>query len=258
MRSWTALIVTTAASISIAHAQGTLSQGADQPTDESNAAESQSSRTGSPDTATGVTPNTPDAAAPSATRPVTTGRRDSSSNTDSDRRHSKQGATSTAQAGMNDPELASLTTEKFVHRAAASGMKELQAAEIALRNSTNEQVKGYARELIADHSKQNRQLTTLAAQNNIQVSKDLPSKDRDNLNKLRNQTGDEFDQAYMQQMVMDHQKAIALYQSCATAEQVNEQVRQFCSGQLPTLQAHQRDVRELDTTDRSQTAASDE
>lgn len=185
-------------------------------------------------------------------RTSTTGTTTGASGTMSDHTHSN----GTPSAMRNDPALQNLTTEKFFNTAAAAGMKEVQAAELALHNSTNEQVKSFARQMISDHTKQNSQLTTLAAQNNVPVPKDLPSKEKADIEKLRAATGTTFDTAYAQQMKMDHEKAIALFQGCANGNQIKNDVRKFCRDSLATLEEHSQAASNLDTRPNATRAAS--
>lgn len=176
----------------------------------------------------------------------------SSSGTMSDHTH----MTGTTASTRNDPELQNLTTEKFFNKAAAAGMKEVQAAELALRNSKNEQVKSFARQMVSDHTKQNSQLTTLAAQNSIQVPKDLPTKEKADIDKLRAATGTTFDTTFSQQMKTDHEKAVALFQSCANGSKIANDVRKFCRDNLSTLEQHNQAASTLDTRTNSTRAAS--
>lgn len=159
-------------------------------------------------------------------------------------------------ATRNDPELQNLTTEKFFHTAAAAGMKEVQAAELALRNGKSDQVKSFARQMVSDHTKQNSQLTTLAAQKNVQVPKDLPAKDEADIEKLRAATGSTFDTTFSQQMKLDHEKAVALFQSCANGKKIASDVRKFCSDSLPTLEEHNQAASNLQTRSTTTRAAS--
>jgi putative membrane protein len=158
-----------------------------------------------------------------------------------------------------DPALAELTTEMFIQKAAASGMKEVRAAEIALRQAGAEQVKEFARAMIAAHSRQNSRLSTLAVQDNIQLPKELPAEQREEMERLSGRTGAAFDEAYAQQMRSDRQQAVVLFRSCARSMRVRDEVRNFCTTQLPALQEHQQQARMLDQqSNATRSAASEE
>lgn len=166
--------------------------------------------------------------------------------------HDAHGSSSAAAV----EELKNITTEKFFREAAAAGTKEVQAAELALRNGKSDRVKTFARDMISDHTKQNSRLTTLAAQNDVQVPRDLPEKDKADIEKLRTTTGATFDTTFAQQMQMDHAKAVALFQACANSSKVAKDVQAFCRENVATLQEHSRDARGLDTGAGSTRAAS--
>lgn len=196
------------------------------------------------------------AAALSAHADDRTGKIASGSGADTMSEHSDMSGAATATRA---PELQNLTTDKFVNTAAAAGMKEVQAAELALRNSKNEQIKSFARQMVSDHTKLNSQLTTLAAKSGIQVPKELPAKDMIDIEKLRKETGATFDTAFSQQMQQDHQKAVSLFQACSNADQITTDVRKFCRDGLGTLERHSQAAVALDApTNTSRAAAADE
>jgi putative membrane protein len=173
--------------------------------------------------------------------------------------------TSSGQHGMDHSrmdsataaEMKNITTEKFFEKAAAAGMKEVQAAELALKNAQSDQVKSFARKMITDHTKQNSRLTTMAAQNNVTLQKDLPAKDQAEIEKLRNAKGATFDTAYAQAMEKDHQKAVALFQGCANSGKVASDVKSFCRENLATLQEHLQAANTFDSGT-SRAASTDE
>ena len=126
-------------------------------------------------------------------------------------------------------------------------MKEVHAAELALRSSKSDPVKSFARQMVSDHTKQNSQLTTLAARHNVNVPQDLPDKEKAQIDKLRATTGATFDTTFVEQMETDHEKALALFQSCSTSEAIAADVRKFCRDSLPTLEQHHKLVENLES-----------
>jgi putative membrane protein len=52
-------------------------------------------------------------------------------------------------------------------------------------------------------------------------------------------SGAEFDKAYMQHMVGDHEKAVALFQTAANSAQ-DADIKAYATKTLPTLQEHAR------------------
>jgi putative membrane protein len=237
MRTWTSLVMTLAAATALsAYADDRTSTTTD--------------RTGS---STGSSMSTDSSSTPSSTsRPATT----PGATATGDRHDMSHGTAGSMSSAKNDPELQNLTNDKFVQKAGAAGMKEVQAAELALRNSKNEQVKSFAREMVSDHTKANNQLATLASQNNLQVPTTLPAKDKEELDKLRAQTGTSFDTAFAQQMKLDHEKAVALFQSCAEGSKLKADVRKFCQDTLPTLEEHHQAANALDSKSNTTRAAS--
>ena len=66
---------------------------------------------------------------------------------------------------------------------------------------------------------------------------DISHQDAETYNQLSKLAGPEFDRAYSQEMVKDHQKDIAEFKKGETSAQKPD-VKQFAQKTLPTLQSH--------------------
>ena len=137
-----------------------------------------------------------------------------------------------AQQGTN-----STADVKFAKEAAAGGMAEVQMGQMAVQNASNEQVKKFGQRMVDDHSKAGDQLKGIAAKDNIPLPADLNAKDKATMQRLQSLKGAEFDRAYMQDMVKDHQHDVADFQKEA-ANGTNPDLKGFASQTLPTLQEH--------------------
>jgi len=101
----------------------------------------------------------------------------------------------------------------FVANAASGGM-------VVRGNSPD--VKNFGRRLVADHSDAGAKLQAVA---------------RSSYNKLRNLSGADFDRAYADAMVKDHEQDIAAFEREAKSGK-DPGVRQFAQDTLPTLREH--------------------
>lgn len=125
----------------------------------------------------------------------------------------------------------------FVRDAAIGGKAEVQLGQLAEQNAQSEQVKQFGQKMVQDHSRANQQLEQIASQKGIQLPQQPDAehmKEYDRLSKMR---GAEFDRAYMQHMVRDHDKDVKEFEKEAQNGK-DPEIRNFAQQTLPTLQQH--------------------
>jgi putative membrane protein len=134
----------------------------------------------------------------------------------------------------------SLNPDKdFAMKAAQAGMAEIAEARIALKNSQRPDVQIFARRMIADHTKANEQLKTIAKEQGIELPNAPDDGDLMRMKQLGALAGKDFDNAYIQQEVKDHQAAVALFAQESDSGQ-NPQLKSFATTTLPTLKEHDK------------------
>ncbi len=92
----------------------------------------------------------------------------------------------------------------FVKTALEGGMAEIQLGQVALQKSNDANVKQFAQKMVDDHTKMGDQMKLLAQQIGVKVPDGPSKKDKAIIAKLQELNGDEFDKAYMKDMVKDH------------------------------------------------------
>ena len=125
----------------------------------------------------------------------------------------------------------------FVTKAAEAGLAEIAEARVALKNSQRPDVQVFARRMIADHSKANEQLKSIAKSEGIEMPAAPSDQDLMRLKAMGALAGEEFDNAYIQQAVKDHDAAIELFTQESASGQ-NSQLKSFASETLPTIKEH--------------------
>lgn len=132
----------------------------------------------------------------------------------------------------------------FAVKAADAGMAEIELGKLALEKAANQRVKDFAKKMVNDHEKANDELMTIATRHNITlppvVSKDHADKQR----KLREKSGAEFDEEYMDLMVQDHDKVVSLFED-ASSDAQNADLKAFASKTLPILKKHHDEARAI-------------
>lgn len=137
--------------------------------------------------------------------------------------------------------------QEFLIRAAEAGNAEIKFSELAETRANNDQVKDFARQMVREHKQMSDQLSSYAKELKTAV---LAGLDKDanaayqRLSKLR---GDEFDRAYMQQMVEDHEKAVRLFEGEAKSSGTSD-LKTFAEKNLPTIRDHLKHARSVLST----------
>jgi putative membrane protein len=127
--------------------------------------------------------------------------------------------------------------DTFAKKAAAGGMVEVEMGKLAADKATNDDVKAFGKRMVDDHTKAGEQLKQVAKQENIQLPTELSAKDKAEKDRLSKLSGDAFDRAYINHMVMDHKKDVADFQKEANNGQ-DDAIKNFAQQTLPTLQDH--------------------
>lgn len=126
---------------------------------------------------------------------------------------------------------------KFMKEAAEGGMAEVALGQLAAEKASGSDVKKFGQRMVDDHSKANDELKQLASQKNVDLPQDLSAKDKATKATLEKLSGEEFDQAYMKDMVKDHKKDVSDFRRESKSAQ-DPDVRTFATKILPTLEDH--------------------
>jgi putative membrane protein len=107
-------------------------------------------------------------------------------------------------------------------------------------------VRDFAKRLEKDHTEANLELLKLLDAQRIDVSRDMTpyQETADRLSKLR---GDEFDRAFVQQMVKDHEETVAKF-AAEAKEGLNPELKAYAAKLLPILQEHLQLARDMAAT----------
>lgn len=135
-------------------------------------------------------------------------------------------------------EPGNLNTQAFVTEAAQAGHAEVELGLLAQKNGRAPEVKSHGQQMVADHGKANAELATLAKSKGLAIPAGPSPQQKVVAMAMEERTGAEFDAAYIEQMVNDHEKAVALF-TAATQSQ-DPQIRAFAQKTLPTLQRHKQ------------------
>jgi putative membrane protein len=157
--------------------------------------------------------------------------------------------TSTASAtttGVTGGSVTAMSNEdkEFVSKAGMGGLFEVQAGNLALQKAQSADVKSFAQRMVTDHSKANEELQQLATTKGLALPAELDGQHKSAVDHLTSLSGAEFDKAYMQHMVEDHDKDVAEFDKASTSAQDTD-VKTWAGKTLPVLQQHQQLAKDI-------------
>jgi len=125
----------------------------------------------------------------------------------------------------------------FYKNAAEAGIAEVDEGQMAQDKGTNQEVKDFGAKMVKDHGAANDKLKALAAQKNISLPTSTSVGMMANEAKLKVESGDTFDRAYIKTQVKAHEMAVRLFAKEANSGQ-DPDAKAFASDTLPTLRSH--------------------
>ena len=128
----------------------------------------------------------------------------------------------------------------FYQQALDGGRKEVDAATLATTSASDAGVKSFADMLVKDHTAMNQQVAAAAGQADAAA----PAPDASATADLQGKTGADFDRAFVDKMVADHQATIALFENAAQNAST-DQAKSLAQGALPKLRAHLQTAQDL-------------
>jgi putative membrane protein len=151
-----------------------------------------------------------------------------------------QGKTVWLAAAISSVTLASASfaadESTFLQDAVQGSLAEVQMGQLAQQNGGSEDVKAFGQTLVTDHTKSMDQASALAKSMNVQVPTEPKPEAQQEYEKLQGLQGAEFDKAFAEHMVMDHQKEIDKFEE--QAQGGGDEVAQFAKQTLPVLNTH--------------------
>lgn len=135
----------------------------------------------------------------------------------------------------------------FLKKAASTGIGEVELGKLAAQRASNERVKAFANEMVADHTRLNQEVQALAAQKKIELPTTLDDKHQEERRQLAELSGTDFDRAYMAEMTKGHEKVVQQFEAAAKTSK-DEDVKAFAARTLPMLEGHLAQAEQIQGT----------
>lgn len=137
------------------------------------------------------------------------------------------------RAGLNDQDL------HFLREAAYINEVEIQTGELAVEKSSDPFVSEYAKEMIHEYQASLEEVRQIAASKNVDLPQDLPNEMSHLVMHLENQTGDTFQDAYINCQSDGHRMASDEFKF-EIENGKDEDVKAFAVKTLPEVMLHYR------------------
>ncbi len=155
--------------------------------------------------------------------------------------------TPSAQAPTTAPLAANvMSSAAFVQTVANSDAFEIQSSQLAAQSAGRQDVKEFAAMMVRDHTATSRELSALAPQLNLTPpSPQLDAGKQRQIDSLREQNGETFDDAYLDAQVAAHRDAVSLFENFAANGEPGR-LRDWATTTLPKLREHLDHVQGLE------------
>lgn len=151
---------------------------------------------------------------------------------------------SPAAAQPNEDAQKKGADHQFAIKAAQGNMAEIELGKLALKKSTNEEVKQFAQTIIGDHTSAQTELKSLASRQGINLPGGIDQMSKSTVTQLDKLTGAAFDRAFIEDMVKDHDQAVNDFETEASSGS-DAALKDWASKTVPTLKEHQRMAKEI-------------
>lgn len=148
-------------------------------------------------------------------------------------------------------------TEKFITGAVIGNRLEIDSSKLALDRSEDPTVREFAKMMVEDHEAAMENMKSVVPNDSAPaLGADYDAKHQQKLDALRNTSEANFDAAYVKTQTEAHDEAVALFSGYAQSGDEKD-LKQFAAATLPTLKAHQAEIKSFrKTADGYQAAAS--
>jgi putative membrane protein len=163
-----------------------------------------------------------------------TAQKDSTEKADST--NNKYDSLNNKQTGTGDRAISG-PDARFAVEAANGGMAEVELGKLAQEKAINLKVKEFGAMMVKDHSMANREMKELARSKKITLPAAIDSEKQKLKTELSGKSGADFDKAYVEAMVKDHQEDIAAFEEARKKVKYPE-MTSLIDKALPMLKMH--------------------
>jgi putative membrane protein len=132
----------------------------------------------------------------------------------------------------------------FAMAASRGGVAEVETGKLAAEKASSADVKAFGQQMVDDHGEANQRLKSIADGQNLTLPRTMNAKQQATYDMLKSKTGAEFDKAYVDAMVKDHEEDVKAFQREADKGK-DEQIKAFAAQTLPVIQGHLEKIKAI-------------
>jgi putative membrane protein len=132
----------------------------------------------------------------------------------------------------------------FVMLVTGANLSEIANGQLAAKQGNDADVRKFAQMMVTDHTKANKELTTLANEKKWGVSTSVDREKQAFHDRLAGLSGNELDKAYLQNQVNEHKNVIALFEQ-EVRDGKDADLKAWAQRMLPALRDHEKMARDL-------------
>jgi putative membrane protein len=141
-----------------------------------------------------------------------------------------------APAGR-EPTAAALADTAYIRQAIRGNFLEVALGRLAESRAADSDVKEFGQRMISDHNSMNEQWSTLARNTGMRIDLTVDPAGKQSIERLEDLSDAEFDQAYMADVIRQHEQDLAAFQRMAASARSPE-VRQLANSGVPAIREH--------------------
>lgn len=137
-----------------------------------------------------------------------------------------------------------LLDKQFILGVALRGMRQIEAAKIAIDKTSNPAIKQYAQKVVREQGKATGALKRIAGKQSMTIPDSIDPKQQADVDRLSKLSGEGFDRAYMKDQVKMHERSLRDFQR-EVKDGRDESVKQFAARVLPLVEQHLQTAKDL-------------
>ena len=131
------------------------------------------------------------------------------------------------------------TDQNFMTQVAIGNNAEIQAGQLAATKSSNSAVQAFGQMMVMEHGQAQTDLKTLGSKVGRTISDTVDATHKQLMTTLSNLSGDNFDTAYINSQIRDHQNTLNVFQTEINSGNQSD-VKAYASKYLSHIQEHLR------------------
>jgi putative membrane protein len=134
--------------------------------------------------------------------------------------------------------------QQYFREMAQANLAEIETGKLAQQQASEEQVKEYGEHMVKDHGQMLQEQEKMAKSKGMEMPKQPKKEHQAALKKLQNAKGEQFDAAYMSQMVKDHEKTLKLVEEAAQKSK-DPELKAMAEKAAPQIEKHLQMAKQL-------------